>query len=258
MRLFRGSIAFWVLYLCIGSVHFAYGRRAASLLPRTSWCGVEGSFDQLCVLRGSTTIAPPLLPAIRATKGPTKIAGASAVEVSQGGEARLTFMHQARCLLGTNTEPTDIVTRFGTGDLFWQSHGRSLCTFSSGSSGDLALFCESAASHECPVTVTTRGRTQVITHTSNPVILEFCTGSFSIKRVDQFGMGEVSGSVSGAGRVRVVIEDEDSSSNTTVTNGTEMTSTATINASIGISVTELSATGVCASLSAKRQRSTLR
>jgi len=198
-------------------------------------------------------VTPSASPSYRASSRARVIASDSRVRVTPGGGAHITFMHQAKCALGVSTEATEIVTRFGGNDpLFWQSHGRSLCTFTNGSNKKVGLFCEQASEAEgrCPVIVNTVGQTQVVTRTSNPVVMEFCAGAFAIKVADAFGGGEVSGGTSGSGRVRVTILETESNTETTTATGTETA----VHHSISLSASDLAGAGICASPVFRQQR----
>lgn len=202
-------------------------------------------------------VAPSASPPYRASSRARVVASESRVRVTPGGEAHITFMHQAKCAFGVSTEATEIVTRFGDGDsLFWQSHGRSLCTFTSGPNKNVGLFCEQASEAEgrCPVIVNTAGQTQVVTRTSNPVVMEFCAGAYAIKVADAFGGGEVSGGTSGVGRVRVTILETESKTETTIATGMETHTEIEAHHSISLSAADIAGAGICAS-SVFRQQS---
>lgn len=198
-------------------------------------------------------VTPSSLPSYRPSLRARVIASDSTVRVTAGGGAHITFMRQAKCAFGVSTEATEIVTRFGGEDpLFWQSHGRSLCTFTSGPNKAVGLFCEHASEAEgrCPVIVNTVGQTQVITRTSNPVVMEFCAGAFAIKVADAFGGGEVSGGTSGSGRVKVTILETDSNTESIIAPGMETT----VHHSISLSASDIAGAGICASPVFRRQR----
>jgi hypothetical protein len=166
----------------------------------------------------------------------------------------MNFAHEALCALGVATEPTEIFTRFGlTNPLFWQAHGESLCTFARGARRRLALFCEDGDDRGCPVMVSTHGTTQVITHTSNPVTLEFCAGAFTIRVGTSANYAETSGAVEGGGRVRVVI-DESTTENEVVTTPNEVSIVTTIDLGLAVTVSDLPGRGQCRTAVFSEQR----
>jgi hypothetical protein len=202
-------------------------------------------------------VTPSALPSYRASSRARVIAPDSRIRVTPGGEAHITFMRQAKCAFGVSTEATEIVTRFGGDDpLFWQSHGRSLCTLTSGPNKEVGLFCEQASEAEgrCPVIVNTVGQTQVVTRTSNPVVMEFCAGAYAIKVADAFGGGEVSGGASEGGRVRVTILETESNTETTSATGTETRTETAVHHSISLSASDLAGAGICASPVFRQER----
>jgi hypothetical protein len=204
-------------------------------------------------------VTPSALPPYRASSRARVIGSDSRVRVTPRGGAHITFRRQAKCAFGVSTEATEIVTRFGGDDpLFWQSHGRSLCTFASGPNKKvgLGLFCEQASEAEgrCPVIVNTVGQTQVVTRTSNPVVMEFCAGAYAVKVADAFGGSEVSGGTSGGSRVRVTILETESNTETTIATGTETRTETTVHHSISLSASDLAGAGICASPVFRQER----
>jgi hypothetical protein len=210
-------------------------------------CGTKkASADLLCRRYGSVTQAAPS-PAdaapVAVEKGPVTVPSGSTVHVGTHSLATMTFARQARCAFGVVGRTTEIVTRFG-GDpaseppLYWQRFGNARCTFS-GTVRPQTFFCE--LSVECPVVVTTRGRTEEASRvrlpvrasraahaadatTVTPVTLDFCTGEFRVDVSDEFGGGSVGGGgtseVNGVREpthVRVVIQKVDTVTQTETT-----------------------------------------
>ncbi len=259
-RRFRRRLPSLVVLASVGFQLIGGGAATARVGTKPStqrWCGAEGINDLICAMSGSVVVTPSALPPYRASSRARVVSSDSRVRVTPRGEARITFMRQAKCTLGASTEATEIVTRFGgDGPLFWQSHGRSLCTFASGPNKKVGLFCDQASEAEgrCPVIVNTVGQTQVVTRTSNPVIMEFCSGAYAVKVADAFGGGEVSGRSSVGGRVRVTILETESNAETTIATGTETRTETAVHHSINLSASDLAGAGICASPVFRRGR----
>jgi hypothetical protein len=198
-------------------------------------------------------VAPPATPPYRAATRAHLVEPGSKVVVSRRGEAHISFMRQATCALGVVTEPTEIVTRFGAQDaLFWQAHGQSLCTFASGTRKKLGLFCELATAGECPVIVSTDGTTQFVTHTSNPAVMEFCSGAFTIRIGNPTDYAEVSASASEQGRVRVSVSESESATRTE--SPSETVVNLGMNISLAVTLSNLEGPGPCSSAVFRQQR----
>jgi hypothetical protein len=209
----------------------------------TTWCGSSSMADEFCLRAGSVSIAPPAGLGFRASHRARVVEPRSRVAVSAHGSARANFGREALCTFGVATEATVIVTRFGAmpNPLFWQEHGESQCTLARGARRKLALFCAQDPVANCPVVVSTRGTTQVITQTSNPATLEFCAGAFTIRVGVPGDFSEASGAVTGGGRVRAVITEHVSGGIETTPTGTRTVS----NSEFGVKVMFVAGRGPC-------------
>jgi hypothetical protein len=207
------------------------------------WCGAPGARDLICQIVGQVVTTPIGSPPHSVSRRASVVSPGSEVRVAQYGEAHITFEKQAKCAFGVGSEPTEIVTRYGANHpLFWQRHGLSLCTFAGAPGNEVEFFCEQGSEGECPVAVSTTGTTEVVTRTSNPVVMEFCSGAFQARVANAYGHSEASASAPVSGRVRLTITD------------TEENTATSHSGSIGLAVSFMIGPGICASSTFRQQR----
>lgn len=196
-----------VLLLCAIATVVASGAVAGATPLRAARqaCGPDAAADWLCKDSGVVTVQAPGGERTSASKrAATRVPSGTTVRARPQSVAKMRFGRDAACQLGPDRSPTDIVTRAGSSTpLFLQRQGQSYCTFRSGAT--LSFSCGTYS--ECPVGVTTVGRTRAFVHTSNPVIVDLCAGSVRIRQEDGHGgYAEVIHESSDFGRVRIKLE----------------------------------------------------
>lgn len=150
-------------------------------------------------IESSGSTAPTTVP----RGAPRRLNPITSVHVDPSALARLTFRRQALCRVGGAPSSTEIVTRFqGQDKLFRQDIGISWCTFASQPDSFLAFFCGYGT--DCPVIVKADS-SQIRVHTSNPVVIDLCTGSIRVRVATANGTAFGEASASQRGRAHVTI-----------------------------------------------------
>ena len=199
---------------------------------QTNLCQTKAPNDRLCRRYGSVMHTLPSSTPQQVGRSAVVLPPGSSVAVGAGSLATLTFSRRAQCSVGVGGTATELVTWYQS-SLYWQRTGRSRCTFVKPTEV-VKFFCEDPAIPDCPAVMTTRGRVQAIAdfkpqarssrvvagHAAEaivtPLVLEFCSGGYTLTVTDDAGTASVSGSATivtdgrrDVGHTRVVVKKVD-------------------------------------------------